>query len=237
MKRLLSSTMMAAGLAAAGAALAGPYGHGYGYGYGGAGPCAGGNPPAATAPCGYGPGGGYGPGPGYGRSDGGGCGAYGAYGGGSGMRGGGAGGGMRGGMRGGGFGVGPGVGPMFGPMFGPQAEEMKSQLNLTPEQEAKWGAVVVEQQQLRDSMFAGRDAMHEAMRQELAKPEPDLGQIATLMDGRHEAMDAARKKVRDAWIELYNSFTAEQKAVVRNAANERWQGGAGPMGPRGWRRG
>jgi Spy/CpxP family protein refolding chaperone len=112
---------------------------------------------------------------------------------------------------------GPGMGMGGGMMFGPHLEALKPQLKLNAEQETRWAAATKQAEQMRQSGLANRDKMREEMRAELAKPAPDLGRIAALGDSVRSSQQALRQQTRDAWLQLYNSFTPEQKLVVRDA--------------------
>ena len=57
--------------------------------------------------------------------------------------------------------------------------------------------------------------VHDALTAELAKPEPDLAAVAAIADGVQASNQTLRQSVRDQWLQLYATFTPEQKAVVR----------------------
>ena len=118
-------------------------------------------------------------------------------------------------------------GGMHGP-GGPQGASIeaaiahvKDQLALNADQQKMFDSAVAQNRAARE---AGRTEMirvREAMKAELAKPEPDLVAVAKLADDARANGEAARLKVRDAWLNLYGTFTAAQKQVVRDQLQQR----------------
>jgi Spy/CpxP family protein refolding chaperone len=98
---------------------------------------------------------------------------------------------------------------------------LKGQLNLNTSQQAMWDNAIAAGKSARDSARANRQKVHEALTAELAKAEPDLAAVATAADNARNANDAVRRQVRDAWLNLYSTFTPDQKTVVRNALQKR----------------
>ncbi len=112
-------------------------------------------------------------------------------------------------MRGGG----PGAGIEIEHVLG----AVKGQLNLNTSQQLMWDSAVAQTNAARAS---GRDNMqkvHDALTAELAKPEPDLAAVAAMADSAQTSNQTLRHGVRDQWLQLYGTFTPEQKAVVRTA--------------------
>jgi hypothetical protein len=66
-------------------------------------------------------------------------------------------------------------------------------------------------------------AVRDAMRAELAKPEPDLAGVAAIADAARDKPQAERLKVRGAWLNLYGTFTVAQKQVVRDHLVQRME--------------
>ena len=64
-------------------------------------------------------------------------------------------------------------------------------------------------------------SVHDVLTTELAKPEPDLAAVATASDTARNANAALHAQVRAAWLNLYSTFTPDQKAVVKNALSQR----------------
>jgi hypothetical protein len=94
---------------------------------------------------------------------------------------------------------------------------LKDKLNLNTSQQQQWDSVVAQTQAARQAARAGFDQLKAATQVELAKAEPDLASLAAQADAIHQQNAAARKSVRDGWLALYATFSAEQKAVVRDA--------------------
>jgi uncharacterized membrane protein len=63
--------------------------------------------------------------------------------------------------------------------------------------------------------------VHDALAAELAKPEPDLAAVAAASDSARTANAQLHAQVRDAWLNLYATFSPDQKAVVKNALSQR----------------
>jgi len=63
--------------------------------------------------------------------------------------------------------------------------------------------------------------VHDTLSAELAKPEPDLAAVAAASDVARNANAALHGQVRDAWLNVYSTFTPEQKTVVKNALSRR----------------
>lgn len=94
---------------------------------------------------------------------------------------------------------------------------LKDKLNLNTSQQQQWDSIVAQAQAARQAARPGFDQLKAAMQAELAKAEPDLASLAAQMDAIHQQNATARKAVRDSWLALYANFSAEQKAVVRDA--------------------
>jgi Spy/CpxP family protein refolding chaperone len=58
------------------------------------------------------------------------------------------------------------------------------------------------------------------MSAELAKAEPDLAAMAALADSMHATNQSLRQGVRTQWLQIYATFSPEQKAVVRDALSK-----------------
>ncbi len=101
--------------------------------------------------------------------------------------------------------------------FGHGAERLAERLKLTPAQRTQWDAMVQKSKAQFEAMRAAHHEMHEAMKAELAKPEPDLAALAAKADAAHERGAAAHKELRDGWLKLYATMSPEQKGVVKKA--------------------
>ena len=73
----------------------------------------------------------------------------------------------------------------------------------------------------RNQAIAQRKDVRARIDAELAKGEPDLAAVATLVDGMDDQGRAARHAARDQWLKLYANLRADQKVVVRDAIRER----------------
>jgi Spy/CpxP family protein refolding chaperone len=118
-------------------------------------------------------------------------------------------------------GGGPGHGPGGGHPGGMEIEHVlgsvKGQLNLDTSQQLMWDNAVAQTKSARETGWAGRQKVHDAMAAELAKPEPDLAAVAAVADGVHASNQTLRQGVRNQWLQVYATFTPAQKLVVRDA--------------------
>jgi Spy/CpxP family protein refolding chaperone len=98
---------------------------------------------------------------------------------------------------------------------------LKSQLNLNTSQQVMWDNAVAASKAAHENARASRQAVHDTLKSELAKAEPDLAAVAAAADNARDAGAAAHRQVRTAWLNLYGTFTPEQKGVVKNALQQR----------------
>jgi Spy/CpxP family protein refolding chaperone len=133
---------------------------------------------------------------------------------------------------GGGYGPGPGghhgfgAGGPHGPgggdaMIGGLIQKAKTQLNLNTGQQAMFDAAVASGKVARDAARERHQKVRAAMQTQLAASEPDLRALATLADDVQQQDRAARIAVRNDWLKLYDTFTPEQKVVVRDLLQAR----------------
>lgn len=119
-------------------------------------------------------------------------------------------------------GPGPGGHHGPGPGFGPGGHiegviaQVRAQLNLNSSQQVAFDNALAAGKAARDAARTDRDALHAAMRNELANAAPNLRTIAGLADQTQAKHQAARKQVREQWLALYETFSPEQKLVVRD---------------------
>jgi Spy/CpxP family protein refolding chaperone len=105
-----------------------------------------------------------------------------------------------------------------GEPLGPQViESIKARLNLDTAQLQQFDQALAMSKAAREGARADRLKLREALRAELAKPEPDLAAVARIADAEQARNQAVRNQVRDRWLRLYATFSPEQKAVVREA--------------------
>ena len=99
--------------------------------------------------------------------------------------------------------------------------KLKDQLNLNTSQQAMWDNAVAAGKAARTTAQANMQKVHDTLTAELAKSEPDLAAVAAAGDSARTANAALHAQVRNAWLNLYATFTPDQKAVVKNALSER----------------
>jgi periplasmic protein CpxP/Spy len=100
-------------------------------------------------------------------------------------------------------------------------QRIQAKLNLNTSQQQQWDAAVAQSKTARDAMRANFQQLKTATQAELAKADPDLAALASLSDQVQQQNIAQRKQARAAWLALYGTFSAEQKATVRDAINAR----------------
>ena len=127
-----------------------------------------------------------------------------------------------------GFGPGPGAGYGYGHGAGPMGhrgggdvaqviQHLKDKLALNTSQQQMWDSAAAASRQARQDGRALMQTVHDAMAAELAKAEPDLARMAAIADDAQAKGQALRKQVRSEWLRLYDTFTPQQKGVVRDA--------------------
>ena len=94
---------------------------------------------------------------------------------------------------------------------------VKGQLNLNTSQQLMWDNAVAQTKAAHAAGRANWGKVHDAMALELAKPEPDLAALAAAADSVQASSQTLRQSVRSQWLQLYATFSPEQKAVVRGA--------------------
>ena len=112
-------------------------------------------------------------------------------------------------------------GPPGGDGFVMGIAALKGQLNLNTSQQAMWDNAAAAAKSAREAARTNLQKVHDAMTAELAKAEPDLAAVAAVADASRAANAALHKQVRDAWLNLYGTFSPDQKAVVKNALQQR----------------
>ena len=97
---------------------------------------------------------------------------------------------------------------------------LKGQLNLNTSQQAMWDSVVAQGKAVRESARGAMQNVHDTLTTELAKAEPDLAAVAAASDAARASAAQSHRQVRDAWLNLYSTFTPDQKAVVKSAIQQ-----------------
>jgi hypothetical protein len=98
---------------------------------------------------------------------------------------------------------------------------VRAQLNLNTQQQLAFDNAVASSKAARQNGRAEMEKVRAAMQAELAKPSPDLRAVAAAADQAQAANQAARRQVREQWLALYDTFTPEQKLVVRDVLAKR----------------
>jgi Spy/CpxP family protein refolding chaperone len=92
----------------------------------------------------------------------------------------------------------------------------QAKLNLNTSQKLMFDNALAQAKAARESGHALHQKVKDSLTAELAKAEPDLAAVAAVADGVQQQGIALRHQVRDAWLQLYATFSPEQKAVVRD---------------------
>lgn len=106
-------------------------------------------------------------------------------------------------------------------MIGRLIAHAKAQLNLNTLQQTLFDAAVADSKNARSSARALHQKVRDAMQAELATAEPNLRAVAAIADSVHNDALTLRHQVREKWLQLYDTFSAEQKAVVRTLLQKR----------------
>lgn len=101
--------------------------------------------------------------------------------------------------------------------------QLKGQLNLDTSQQVLWDNAIATTKAAHEQGRALREKVRAAAQSELAKPEPDLAAMATIVDDALGQGHALHKEARDQWLKLYATFSPAQKGVVRDALQERFK--------------
>jgi hypothetical protein len=98
----------------------------------------------------------------------------------------------------------------------------KSQLNLNTSQQQAWDQAVADTKAARQQGRTNAQALQQQLQSQLAGTGAlDLGALAATGDQVQQQNQALRVKVRNEWIALYNTFSDEQKAVVKQIVAQR----------------
>jgi Spy/CpxP family protein refolding chaperone len=99
--------------------------------------------------------------------------------------------------------------------------KIHDQLKLNPQQEAVWKQAEEKSRETMKQMRDSHGKTREAMKQELAKSDPDFAAVAKLADESQESGFKARRETRDLWLKLYAELSPEQKTVAKDFMRER----------------
>ena len=98
---------------------------------------------------------------------------------------------------------------------------LQTQLKLNTSQQLQFDNALAQTKAAHSSMRNGFAQLKTATQSELAKNAPDLASIAALSDQVQQQNSGLRKQARSAWLALYDTMSADQKLVVRDAINAR----------------
>lgn len=98
---------------------------------------------------------------------------------------------------------------------------LKDKLALDSSQQVQWQAALDKTRAAHTQSRSSRESVRSTVDAELARAEPDLAAIATVMDAVQAQGLDARRDVRDSWLRIYAGMRADQKAVVRDAIKAR----------------
>ena len=120
--------------------------------------------------------------------------------------------------------AGPGPnGPGFGHglMIEQAIQSLQGKLSLNTMQQTRWANAAAQTKAAHDSVRGQMQRVKDALAAELAKPEPDLAAVASVADASEAQVRALRTQTRDGWLQVYATFTPAQKAVVRDALQQK----------------
>jgi Spy/CpxP family protein refolding chaperone len=112
---------------------------------------------------------------------------------------------------------GPGEGMEIGQVLG----AVKDKLSLNTSQQLMWDNAVAQTKAAHVAGRANMQKLHDAATAALANPAPDLAALAAVADSVHADNQTLRKGVRDQWLQIYATFSPDQKVVVRDALAKR----------------
>jgi len=92
----------------------------------------------------------------------------------------------------------------------------QAKLNLNTSQKVMFDNALAQTKAARESGRTLHQKVKDSLTAELAKAEPDLAAVAAVADGVQQQDLTLRHQVRDAWLQLYATFSPEQKAVIRD---------------------
>jgi hypothetical protein len=98
---------------------------------------------------------------------------------------------------------------------------LQAQLKLNTSQQMQFDNAVAQSRAAHTAMRDGLAQLKAASQSELAKSAPDLGSLAAMSDQVQQQNSGLRKQARAAWLALYDTLSADQKLIVRDAINDR----------------
>ena len=98
---------------------------------------------------------------------------------------------------------------------------LQASLKLNTSQQLQFDNALAQSKGAHSSMRNGLAQLKAATQSELAKSAPDLASLAALSDQVQQQNSGLRKQARSAWLALYDTMSADQKLVVRDAISAR----------------
>jgi Spy/CpxP family protein refolding chaperone len=127
------------------------------------------------------------------------------------------------GPHGGGHGFGAHGGGPHGAHLEQIIAQVKDKLALDTSQQVLFDHALAATRSARETGRAEFQRVHDAMKAELAKPEPNLAAVAAIADEAQLKGQNLRRQVRDEWLKLYATFSPTQKQVVRDLLVQRME--------------
>lgn len=103
----------------------------------------------------------------------------------------------------------------------PQLDKLEAALELTPAQKEQYDLAVGATKRMMLSMALAAMQVKEKLREEFAKPRPDLGALASLRDNIVEDSKPLRREARDEWLKLYAMLDERQIATIKDFLENR----------------
>ncbi len=100
-------------------------------------------------------------------------------------------------------------------------QEAKGRLNLNTSQQLAWDNAVADTKAAHQAGRANRARARDALSAELAKAEPNLAAAAAVSDEVQQQNHAQHIQIRSEWLNLYATFSSDQKAVVKDQLSKR----------------
>jgi periplasmic protein CpxP/Spy len=98
---------------------------------------------------------------------------------------------------------------------------LKGDLNLNTSQQQQWDDALALSKAAHQTIRSNVAQLVAATQTQAATTAPDLRALTAQSDALQAQNLAARQQARAAWLALYDTFSAEQKAVVANALSAR----------------
>jgi hypothetical protein len=98
---------------------------------------------------------------------------------------------------------------------------IKGDLNLNTSQQQQWDSALALSKSAHETIRSNIAQLVTATQAQVATAAPDMRALAAQSDALQAQNLPARQQARAAWLALYDTFSAEQKAVVANALSAR----------------